>query len=136
MQLMSDLFSATSSKSEKCFGIFECFLDIRTFECSKIRKFDIRIKKNSKQEVGSRKNKKTNRQDTRKVKKFAEYFLGHDKPVIRHLLVQYGNILLVPDFSVYFPRLKARKILYGKISELVKYFSYCTRNRLITITYQ
>ena len=83
MQLMSDLFSATSSKSEKCFGIFECFLDIRTFECSKIRKFDIRIKKNSKQEVGSRKNKKTNRQDTRKVKKFAEYFCDLYKRELR-----------------------------------------------------
>ena len=58
-----------------------------------------------------------------------------DKPVIRRKLVQYRNILLVPNFFAYFPRLKARKILCKKISELVKYFLYCTRNCLISITY-
>ena len=37
-----------------------------------------------------------------------------DKPVIRRKLVQYKNILLVPNFFAYFPRLKARKILCKK----------------------
>ena len=96
MQLMSD-FSATSSKS--VLGSLNIFL---TFELSNVQKFEsstfeFRIKKNSKQEVGRRRNKKTTDM-IGKVQNFAEYFLGHDKLVIRQFLVQYGNILLVPGF--------------------------------------
>ena len=75
------------------------------FKNSKVRHSKVRHSNKEKFETGSRGNRKkqkTNRQDTRKIKKFAEYFLGHDKLVIRHLLVQYGNILLVPDFPYIF----------------------------------
>ena len=58
-----------------------------------------------------------------------------DKPVIRRKLAQYKKYFTCSEFSAYFPCLKAWKILCKKISELVKYFLYCTRNCLITITY-
>ena len=38
-------------------------------------------------------------------------------------------------FFRYFSSPKGSEKYYGKIAELVKYFSYCTRNHAITSTY-
>jgi len=45
------------------------------------------------------------------------------------------DILLVPRFYRYFSSPKGSEKYYGKISALVKYFSYCTRSHAITSTY-
>ena len=44
--------------------------------------------------------KSQNKNQNKKIQK-SRTFYGHDKTVIRHLLVQCGNILVFPDFSVY-----------------------------------